>query len=270
MNATVAATAGDTCARPIVAPPLPLPGQLSRQTINSLARYFATKGHRPSDDMWRALVDLAVTLEDMAVGKAPAKFFLSSLDPGVGKTQTITHFVDALLSAPSCENVGVIMCVGRLSEVKTMIANMGVPSDNLAVLTSDATLNALGKASGCTAEEVFEEVATLFLFTLRDPRRLQRHTREHHFQTARMVLNLRPRFTKSFISGNTGRKYSTANRLSSEVLDKFGTFINVQLIGSLCAMTESFEFNRKREERFKRELASTIAAQPFAVEPAHA
>jgi hypothetical protein len=127
------------------------------------------------------------------------------------------------------------------------------------------------KTSGCTAAEVFEEVATLFLFTLRDPRRLQRHTREHHFQTARMVLNLRPRFSKSFISGNTGRKYSTANRLSSEVLDKFGTFLNVQLIGSLCAMTESIEFNRKREERFKRELASTLAAHPFsAAEPAHA
>ena len=80
---------------------------LAATTLNNLARYFTSKGHRPSEDMWAALMDLAEALEAMAVGRAEPKFFLSSLDPGVGKTQTITHFVDAMLSQPAYEQVGV-------------------------------------------------------------------------------------------------------------------------------------------------------------------
>lgn len=172
MTDTVTATAGDsialqgtslampgtTIARPNVATfhrstttSLPAllckgPTSLSGQTIERLARYFASKNHRPSEDMWDALVDLTMTLENMAVGRSQPKFFLSSLDPGVGKTQTITHFVDVLLSQPSCDDVGVVLCVGRLSEVKSLVSNMGVPSDNLAIKTSNEELNALGDA----------------------------------------------------------------------------------------------------------------------------
>src|SRR5438552_1042964 len=103
-------------------------GHLTRQTIDSLARYFAMKDHRPSPEMWAALVDLAVTLERMAVGDAAPKFYLSSLDPGVGKTQTITHFVDALLSSPDYSDVGVLVCVARLAEVETIIHDMAIPA----------------------------------------------------------------------------------------------------------------------------------------------
>jgi len=91
-------------------------------------------------------VDLTRTLEAMAEGEAPAKFFLSSLDPGVGKTQTITHFVDALLSSPIHADVGVLICVARLSELGNLIHDMAIPEENLAVVTSNPTLNALGKA----------------------------------------------------------------------------------------------------------------------------
>jgi len=104
--------------------------------------------------MWSALADLTVALEAMAHGDAPAKFFLSSLDPGVGKTQTVTHFVDTLLSQPSYSGVGVVICVARLSEIGGLIDDMAIPFDNLAVVTSDATLNALGKSTAPNAAQV--------------------------------------------------------------------------------------------------------------------
>lgn len=119
---------------------------LATETLRKLARYFATKGHRPSPSMWHALADLAYTLEDMAEGRAAPKFYLSSLDPGVGKTQTISHFVDVLLSQPAYEDVGVVVCVARLSEVEPMVRSMAVPAEMLSVLTSDDKLNALGAA----------------------------------------------------------------------------------------------------------------------------
>jgi hypothetical protein len=120
---------------------------LAASTINSLSRYFASKGHRPSEAMWEALIDLAAALEAMALGTAAPKFFLSSLDPGVGKTQTIIHFIDTLLSSPAYDDVGVMLCVGRLSEIETLQRDIAVPADNLAVLTSNDKLNALGHAA---------------------------------------------------------------------------------------------------------------------------
>ena len=123
------------------------PGYLTSTTLASLRRYFADKGHRPSEDMWSALSDLAATMDDMVTGHAGKKLFLASLDPGVGKTQTLTHFVNALLSTPVYQDVGVIICIGRLTEIKNLINDMGLPANMLAVLTSDAELNALGQAA---------------------------------------------------------------------------------------------------------------------------
>jgi hypothetical protein len=97
--------------------------------------------------MWDALQDLAETLEAMADGTAADKLYLSSLDPGVGKTRTIVAFIDALLSSPLYQDVGVLVCVARLSEVKNLAEDAGIPDIDLAVVTSDEKVNALGKAA---------------------------------------------------------------------------------------------------------------------------
>ena len=86
-----------------------------------MAAYFETDNHRPSPDMWAALADLAGTMEAMANGEAAPKFYLSSLDPGVGKTTAIRFFIDVLLSRPGYGHVGVLLCVARLDEVKNLV-----------------------------------------------------------------------------------------------------------------------------------------------------
>src|SRR5690348_5023499 len=72
------------------------PTSLTDETLSTLKSFFDAKGHRPSVTMWTALTVLASVLEAMAEGRCPPKLFLSSLDPGVGKTQTVTHFIRAL------------------------------------------------------------------------------------------------------------------------------------------------------------------------------
>lgn len=119
---------------------------LAIRTLRKLARNFAAYDHRPSEGQWAALADLANTLEKMANGVAEPSFCLSSLDPGVGKSQTIVRFVDELLASPEHEHVGVLLCVSRLSEVTRMVEDIGIPAEMLAVLTSDGDRNALGKA----------------------------------------------------------------------------------------------------------------------------
>jgi len=97
-------------------------GVLTQHTLCSLQEFFEQHDHRPSPAMWDAMADLAVHLEWMATGEAESKFFLSSLDPGIGKTMTITHFVSGLLNVPALYgHVGVLICVASLDEVEKLI-----------------------------------------------------------------------------------------------------------------------------------------------------
>jgi hypothetical protein len=89
----------------------PSANSLSDKTLAELKAFFDAKGHRPSQAMWTALTELASVLEDMAEGRCEPKMFLSSLDPGVGKTQTVTHFIRALTSSKEHLYRGPDLCV---------------------------------------------------------------------------------------------------------------------------------------------------------------
>ncbi|HYE06587.1 MAG TPA: hypothetical protein VEL07_13810 [Planctomycetota bacterium] len=96
--------------------------------------------------MVAALGDIARTIEQMALGEADRKLFLSDLDPGTGKSTVIKASIDALLTQQAYAHVGVLLCVSRLSEIESMVHDMGIPEGMLHVLTRDDAVNALGKA----------------------------------------------------------------------------------------------------------------------------
>jgi hypothetical protein len=120
---------------------------LASETLGSLKTFFDARGHRPSEDMWTALAELAFVLEAMAEGRCPPQLFLSSLDPGVGKTQTVTHFIRALTSSIDHLDTGVLICVARLKEIQRFVDEMDLSPTEFAVLTSDKELNKLGIGS---------------------------------------------------------------------------------------------------------------------------
>ena len=62
--------------------------------------------------------DLAQTLWDMADEKLPRCVFLSSLDLGMGKSTVLVAFIEHLLASPDHEDVAVLVCLSRLSEMK--------------------------------------------------------------------------------------------------------------------------------------------------------
>jgi hypothetical protein len=125
-------------------------GPLTHRTMEALMEFFSSADHRPSQDMLIALTRAASVLEAMADGECTPKVYLSSLDPGVGKTQTIIHFIRALLASQNSDHadVGVILCVSRLQEITGLVAALGLQKEGLSVLTSDETLNALGVSPG--------------------------------------------------------------------------------------------------------------------------
>lgn len=127
---------------------------IATETLNRLAAFFATRNHHPSEAQWAALTDLARTLEAMANGTAAPKFYLSSLDPGVGKSQTLVHFIDVLLASSAHEHVGILICVSRLSEVERFVENGGIPKEMLCVRTRSDRHNAMGMAEEDAARVV--------------------------------------------------------------------------------------------------------------------
>ncbi|TPK91324.1 hypothetical protein [Mesorhizobium sp. B2-4-17] len=111
---------------------------LAEQTMDDLRETFKRNGHQPSTAQWVGLKDLVSSLEAMADGKAEKLYYLSPLDPGVGKSQSIIHFSRRLLRSEAHKNVSVLICLGRLAEIKPMIEQMGLDDGDFAVLIQEA------------------------------------------------------------------------------------------------------------------------------------
>ncbi len=131
-------------------------GKLTLETISGLQTFFDNQtSHQPSQAMWDALIDLATTLERMADRECLPLYHLSSLDPGVGKTRTIIHFIQSLMGSPDHDTVGVLLCVSRLDEIRKLTKEMGLSDNDFAVLTADKDLNALGCGRPHSARVLF-------------------------------------------------------------------------------------------------------------------
>lgn len=141
---------------------------LSATTIQLLRVTFDARQHRPSPRMWRGIEALAVCLEQMAEGASEDKFFLSSLDPGVGKTETVIHFLRALLVSPRHEHVGVVMFFFSKQQIEDVVKEAGLQRSDFAVLVTDdekaeKKLNDLGSTDPTTARVLFTTQQRLML-----------------------------------------------------------------------------------------------------------
>ncbi|OHV89685.1 hypothetical protein ORS3428_13785 [Mesorhizobium sp. ORS 3428] len=77
----------------------------------------------------------------MANGKAKKLYYLSPLDPGVGKSQSIIHFVRRLIKSEAHRGVSVLICLGRLKEIERMVAEIGLSNDDYSVLVNESDAN---------------------------------------------------------------------------------------------------------------------------------
>src|ERR1700760_1128386 len=112
----------------------------------SLRAYFDSVAHRPGAEHWDSLRAILATIQRMADGTCNERVYLASLDCGTGKSQATAHATKTLVEDPAYRQVGVVVCVGRLSEVEPLVDAMALPEGALAVLTSSAALNQLGLA----------------------------------------------------------------------------------------------------------------------------
>ena len=103
----------------IVPPTVPT---LSEQTMDKVLLELSGHGFPPPTGSTRTgLRNLAEAFEGMAEGRLPTRHHLASLDPGVGKTTMVKHFLDCLLRSRHHDGVSAIVFVSRHDEIKKTV-----------------------------------------------------------------------------------------------------------------------------------------------------
>lgn len=138
-------------------PTISVTGELAEDAFSRLLLRFHRFGHTPSPEMQDALRAVLEIFEHMVEGTCPESIFLSSLDPGVGKTQTVLSFIEALRASPMLHHkfVSMMICVSRLEEIQSVVQSLDLETDEFGVLTSDESLNALGNRDHSQARFLF-------------------------------------------------------------------------------------------------------------------
>lgn len=126
---------------------------LAGATLRALQGSFSGFGHSPTREMWNGLAAVAGVLETMANGTCPKSVYVSSLDPGVGKTQLLVHFLRAFLRSPVHRRASAVICANRKDQIRSIATEAGL--DQFAVLTSDDDLNAIATAEPNEARILF-------------------------------------------------------------------------------------------------------------------
>lgn len=139
--------------------PIDRSSMLACKSMKSLLEFFSEHTqHRPSGVMKSALWEVSRTIFDMALGitrEGNSDIYLSSLDPGIGKTQIVTHSIRTLLDEEDLSDVGVMVCVSRLDEIKAYVEAMELDPSMYAVLTSNQELNSMGLDDPTQAKVLF-------------------------------------------------------------------------------------------------------------------
>lgn len=109
---------------------------LTRNAYELMEEVFIERHHHPGFEQRIALHELQDTLSRMAYGLADSVYYLSDLDPGVGKSTAISTWIKALLHDGQMREVGVLLCLDRYDEIEQFL-RMDLDDRHYAVIVKD-------------------------------------------------------------------------------------------------------------------------------------
>ncbi len=132
--------------------------RIANKAMDGVRAAFEGWKHHPSDAHMKGLRQIAKCIQDMAFRVGTFSdvatvypswkndLFISSLPCGMGKTTTLVQTIKAVLQENDYKDVSFVVFLGKLDEIKSLVAKMvedlGISKDDYSVLTSDAKLNA--------------------------------------------------------------------------------------------------------------------------------
>lgn len=123
------------------------PTSVPSRVRKAVEKTFKANNHNPSAAQWAALNDLIKCLDSIVHGTGENKVYLSSLDPGIGKTTVLIKYIDALLAQQHepYRDCGVLIAMNTKEEIERFVSEAAIPRDLLAVWTDEARYNELGR-----------------------------------------------------------------------------------------------------------------------------
>jgi len=134
-----------------------LEGSIATEALQSVQSFLEDKGSSLSGPGLHAITALLETLESGLNGELDPVYFLSSIDPGIGKTLSVSMFLKAWKDRGSLPASSVLVGVSRLSEIEAYVDTSGLAETDFGVLTRDTASNSLG-----VRREVLGSVPILF------------------------------------------------------------------------------------------------------------
>jgi len=121
-------------------------GLLTEGVLRNLKITFDNRALSLSPEMWIGLRSAIQVMVDMAEGSCAPTYYVSSLDPGVGKTTAMIQFLKELVQSKDHKGVSALVCLGRLDQIQNAIEEAGLQDQDFAVLTgkNNEDLNSLG------------------------------------------------------------------------------------------------------------------------------
>jgi hypothetical protein len=123
-------------------------GSLAATTLQSIHTFLFDKGSSLSGQGLKAITALLDTLETGLSGGLDPAYYLSAIDPGIGKTLAVSLFLKAWKDRGYQPGSSILIGVSRLSEIEAYVRTSGLAAGDFGVLTSDKASNALGVPQG--------------------------------------------------------------------------------------------------------------------------
>lgn len=120
------------------------PSSLAASSLNKLINQLKDNGSSPKADHKIALEVLLETLEAGLSDNLSQHYFLSAIDPGIGKSLAVSKFLQVWKERNFTPASSVLIGLSRLQEIEGYLKNSGLNKEDVAVLTSDHTYNELG------------------------------------------------------------------------------------------------------------------------------
>jgi len=98
----------------------------------------------------------------MAEGTSSSSVYLSSVDPGVGKTMTLIQFIKQLVASSRDDDVGVVVFLSRLDEIARLVKEADLQDGDFAVWTRNEEVNTLSSTPVEEAQVLFTTQQMLF------------------------------------------------------------------------------------------------------------
>ncbi len=117
---------------------------LIKNAFDILVNRLSSYGSRIDLDSKKALLSLLTTFYDSLTGNLDSKYYLASLDPGCGKTESISCFLQAWKEADFKPEGSILIAVNTLDQIESLVTRLKLDKQDFACFTNDNGLNALG------------------------------------------------------------------------------------------------------------------------------